>query len=95
MVTVLYLTGCVSIPLTFDWSDPQEIGDDEHEEAADRAVEWSVGWFAHPIFVDGDYPLSMQESLGKKLPVFTEQEKTKIKGTADAYTTAANPPPPI
>uniref|UniRef100_A0A8C1TKR2 Uncharacterized protein n=1 Tax=Cyprinus carpio TaxID=7962 RepID=A0A8C1TKR2_CYPCA len=54
-----------------------------------------LGWFAHPIFVDGDYPAMLKEQTEKKkdlcgkelarLPVFTEAEKQRIQGTADFF----------
>ena len=35
-------------------------------EAANINMEFSLGWFAHPIFVDGDYPPVMREKIDKK-----------------------------
>ena len=53
-------------------------------------MEFFVGWFAHPIFIDGDYPevmktyilnASLAEGRNKsRLPKFTEDEKIRIKG---------------
>jgi lactase-phlorizin hydrolase len=49
-----------------------------------------MGWWAHPIYVDGDYPeimrrqvreASMAQGLSQsRLPSFTAQEKAIIKG---------------
>uniref|UniRef100_H2TGP9 Lactase-like a n=1 Tax=Takifugu rubripes TaxID=31033 RepID=H2TGP9_TAKRU len=51
-----------------------------------------MGWFATPLF-NGDYPQVMKEYIGRKsgqqglgtsrLPVFSPQEKSYIKGTCD------------
>ncbi|CAG5136320.1 unnamed protein product [Candidula unifasciata] len=69
--------------------------DSPHDvEAADRAMEFSLGWFANPIFSgSGDYPQVMKEFIGDKsrrqgltksrLPEFTETEKRLINGSAD------------
>ncbi|TKS67588.1 Lactase-phlorizin hydrolase [Collichthys lucidus] len=63
--------------------------------AADRALQFQRGWFAHPIFKNGDYPDAMKWQVGNKselqglpetrLPSFTEEEKNLIKGTADMF----------
>lgn len=45
----------ISITLDSDWKHP---ADDSalNVEAAARAMEFKLGWFAHPIFVNGHYP---------------------------------------
>ena len=53
-------------------------------------MHFMLGWFAHPIFVNGDYPNEVKErvaakssaqGLGKsRLPEFTKQEKLFIRG---------------
>ena len=63
--------------------------------AADRALQFQLGWFAHPVFKNGDYPDAMKWQVGNKselqglsvsrLPSFTEEEKTYIRGTADVF----------
>uniref|UniRef100_A0A8C5CH44 Glycosyl hydrolase family protein n=1 Tax=Gadus morhua TaxID=8049 RepID=A0A8C5CH44_GADMO len=53
-------------------------------------------WFAHPIFVDGDYPVLLKAQIEQKrkacplseparLPVFTGDERRRIHGTADFF----------
>ena len=64
-------------------------------EAADRMLQFSLGWFAHPIFRNGDYPDAMKWKVGNRselqhlatsrLPSFTEQEKAYIRATADVF----------
>ena len=63
-------------------------------EAAERAQQFFLGWFAHPIYVDGDYPRVMKDQVAMKstrqnmaksrLPEFTEKQKVYIKGAATA-----------
>ncbi|KAJ3182317.1 hypothetical protein HDU87_008479 [Geranomyces variabilis] len=50
--------------------------------AARKAMEYSIGWFAAPIWL-GDYPEVMRRELGDLLPAFTAQELNDLKGSAD------------
>jgi Glycosyl hydrolase family 1 len=53
-------------------------------------MQFMLGWFAHPIFVNGDYPDEVKERVAAKssaqglnhsrLPEFTEEEKLFIRG---------------
>jgi beta-galactosidase len=52
--------------------------------AAERSLEFSLGWFADPVW-KGDYPVSMRERLGGRLPEFTEAERTMILGSSDFF----------
>ena len=52
-----------------------------------------LGWFAHPIYVNGDYPDVMKEYVKNmsdaqsitpsRLPVFSDAEKTEINGEVE------------
>lgn len=63
--------------------------------AADRALQFQLGWFAHPIFKTGDYPDAMKWQVGNKselqglpgsrLAMFTNDDKAYIRGTADVF----------
>ncbi|KAA8593180.1 hypothetical protein FQN60_009296 [Etheostoma spectabile] len=87
--------GLVSIALNADWIEPKDVHVPREVVAADRALQFQLGWFAHPIFKNGDYPDAMKWQVGNKselqgltvtrLPSFTEEEKTFIKGTADVF----------
>uniref|UniRef100_UPI0037E7575E lactase/phlorizin hydrolase-like n=1 Tax=Semicossyphus pulcher TaxID=241346 RepID=UPI0037E7575E len=87
--------GLVSIALNADWVEPKDVNVPREVVAADRALQFQLGWFAHPIFKNGDYPDAMKWQVGNKselqglsetrLPAFTEQEKSLIKGTADMF----------
>ncbi|XP_041939276.1 lactase-phlorizin hydrolase-like [Alosa sapidissima] len=87
--------GLVSISLNADWVEPKDPNDPRQVTAADRALQFQLGWFAHPIFKNGDYPDAMKWQVGNKselqglpqsrLLTFTDQEKAYIQGTADVF----------
>uniref|UniRef100_A0A3Q1JNV5 beta-glucosidase n=1 Tax=Anabas testudineus TaxID=64144 RepID=A0A3Q1JNV5_ANATE len=87
--------GLVSIALSADWFEPKDVNVPREVVAADRALQFQLGWFAHPIFKNGDYPDAMKWQVGNKselqrlsesrLPSFTEEEKSFIRGTADMF----------
>jgi len=75
--------GVIGITLNMDWREP--LTDSEADKAAaQRALDWALGWFADPIW-KGDYPESMRRRCGDRLPSFTEAEKVMIKGTSDFF----------
>ncbi|XP_031722065.1 lactase-like protein [Anarrhichthys ocellatus] len=84
--------GLVGISLSADWGEPVDISNQKDIEAAERYVQFYLGWFATPIF-HGDYPQVMKDFIGRKsnqqglgtsrLPTFSSQEKSYIKGTCD------------
>ena len=49
------MPGMVSITLNSDWKEPWN-DTIEHTEAAARALAFMLEWFAHPIYLTGDYP---------------------------------------
>ncbi|XP_006817623.1 lactase/phlorizin hydrolase-like [Saccoglossus kowalevskii] len=87
--------GQVSITLSCDWGEPEDPDNEEHVAAADRYMQFTMGWYAHPVFVNGDYPEVMKWQVANKsleqgldesrLPEFTEDEKAFIKGTGDFF----------
>ncbi|XP_068186261.1 lactase/phlorizin hydrolase-like [Antennarius striatus] len=87
--------GRVSIALNADWIEPKDVNVPREVVAADRALQFQLGWFAHPIFKNGDYPDAMKWQIGNKselqalpetrLPSFTDEEKSFIQGTADMF----------
>ncbi|KAL0908140.1 hypothetical protein M5K25_022614 [Dendrobium thyrsiflorum] len=52
------------------------------KEAQERALEFNLGWFMDPIKF-GDYPFSMRALVRERLPVFTDEEKKKLKNSYD------------
>lgn len=57
------LIGLVGISLTADWGEPVDASDQKDIEAAERYIQFYLGWFATPIF-RGDYPQVMKEYIG-------------------------------
>ncbi|XP_062845591.1 lactase-like a isoform X2 [Trichomycterus rosablanca] len=84
--------GMVGISLSADWGEPVDVSHQRDIEAADRYVQFSLGWFAAPLYT-GDYPQAMKDYVGKKsaqqglsssrLPTFSPQEKSYVRGTCD------------
>ncbi|XP_071982110.1 cytosolic beta-glucosidase-like isoform X1 [Engystomops pustulosus] len=87
--------GYVSIALDSDWAEPLDPSSSDDKEACKRYLDFRLHWFANPIFIDGDYPSGMKIKISEKsieeglttsrLPEFTDEEKTMIKGTADFF----------
>ncbi|XWS71302.1 hypothetical protein CRYUN_Cryun03dG0126700 [Craigia yunnanensis] len=50
--------------------------------AAQRANDFYVGWFMHPL-VYGDYPSSMKKTSGSRMPAFTNFESKQVRGSFD------------
>ncbi|CAN1268170.1 Beta-glucosidase 12 [Linum perenne] len=51
-------------------------------DAAQRALDWMYGWFMDPITF-GDYPRTMVDLLGSRLPKFTEEESRLLRKSYD------------
>lgn len=52
--------------------------------AAQRSMVWQAAWWGDPVWF-GDYPDSMKEALGDRLPTFTNEQKALLKGSADFW----------
>ncbi|KAJ4210746.1 hypothetical protein NW759_013050 [Fusarium solani] len=79
--------GMIAITLDGNWYEPWDGNDDRDVEAAERAKEFEIGWFADPIYGKGecDYPASMRAQLGNRLPQFTAEEKALVRGSSEVY----------
>ncbi|KAK3934173.1 putative beta-glucosidase [Diplogelasinospora grovesii] len=77
--------GTIMITLHGNWSEPYDETDPKDVEAAERAREFEIAWFADPLYGSGDYPASMRQQLGDRLPTFTEEEKRLVKGSSEFY----------
>ncbi|WP_166966166.1 GH1 family beta-glucosidase [Yeosuana marina] len=75
--------GRIGITNNCDWREPLT-DSQEDKDAAERALEFFLAWFADPIY-KGDYPQVMKERLGDRLPKFSKEEKVMIKGTSDFF----------
>ncbi|XP_021353931.1 lactase-phlorizin hydrolase-like, partial [Mizuhopecten yessoensis] len=88
-----YYKGTVGLALTAPWAEPFNRSHEQDIRTSERALQFIFGWFANPIFKDGDYPIVMQTSvlenslkenkLDSRLPEFTAEEKRMLKGSAD------------
>ena len=75
--------GRIGITNNCDWREP--LTDSEKDRnAAQRALEFFLGWFADPIYC-GDYPRVMRERVKERLPVFSQQEQALLKGSTDFF----------
>jgi beta-galactosidase len=75
--------GQIGISNNCDWREPLT-DSPEDREAAVRALEFYVGWFADPIYL-GDYPASMRERVGDRLPTFSDEDRAEIVGSSDFF----------
>ena len=48
--------GKVGITLNINWGEPVDNADPDDLESQETYMQFNLGWFAHPIFVDGKYP---------------------------------------
>lgn len=86
--------GKVGISLHTNMTMPANPASASDVAAADRSMQFWLGWFAHPIFtVAGGYPAVMKSTIDansvaenrplSRLPTFSAAEVESIKGTAD------------
>ena len=75
--------GVIGITNNCDWREPLT-DSKEDKEAAQRALEFFLGWFADPVYM-GDYPAVMKARLGNRLPIFSEAEKILLKDSSDFF----------
>lgn len=54
-------------------------------------MEAVLGWFANPIFGNGDYPASLKIKHGSLLPIFSPEEKLWVQATADFFALSFGP----
>ena len=75
--------GIIGMANNCDWREPKTDSADDRN-AAQRALEFYLGWFADPLY-KGEYPASMHETLGDRLPEFTAEDAALIKGSCDYF----------
>ncbi|XP_028272220.1 beta-klotho isoform X2 [Parambassis ranga] len=84
--------GKVSIVLGSHWVEPQRGRATATNVAfCQQSIEAVLGWFANPIFGDGDYPLSLKIQHGALMPTFTPEEKLWVQKTADYFALSLGP----
>ena len=75
--------GVVGMANNCDWREPAT-ADPADRAAAQRALEFYLGWFADPLY-RGDYPDTMRSRLGDRLPRFSDEDRARIHGSADFF----------
>lgn len=77
--------GKVSIVLNAVWMEPKNSNIPDDVTAATRAMEFTLGLFANPIYKNGDFPEIVKQqvtnrSIGNsRLPIFSSEEKKNDK----------------
>ncbi|ESQ30203.1 hypothetical protein EUTSA_v10011385mg [Eutrema salsugineum] len=69
--------GIAHSPTWFEPVDLEAIG-----APIDRVLDFILGWHLHPTTY-GDYPQSMKDLIGHRLPTFSEDEKRKLRNSTD------------
>ncbi|XP_044060721.1 beta-klotho [Siniperca chuatsi] len=84
--------GKVSIVLGSHWVEPQRgQATAANVDLCQQSIEAALGWFANPIFGDGDYPVSLKIKHGALLPTFSPEEKLWVQTTADFFALSFGP----
>lgn len=76
--------GKIGITLNSDWAIAEPQSGADGLAAVQRYLDFNLGWFADPIW-KGDYPSIMREVVGDRLPIFTDEEKLALTGSADFF----------
>lgn len=74
--------GDISIVLNGHFYEPHDADRSADVEAAKVRLEFYIGWFGDPIYLGKDYPQSMKEYLGTRLPSFTSDDLELLKATS-------------
>ncbi|WYZ43707.1 hypothetical protein EsH8_VII_000143 [Colletotrichum jinshuiense] len=74
--------GEISIVLNGHFYEPFDANSQADIDAAQRRMEFYIGWFGDPIFLGKDYPPAMRAYLGARLPEFTPEEQETLRQTA-------------
>lgn len=76
--------GVIGITLNSEWWEPAS-SDPLDLQASQRALDFTLGLYAEPIWGGGDYPASVRAAAGDRLPKFTEKEKSLLMGSSDFF----------
>ncbi len=76
--------GQIGIVLNTDMFYPRRENEGSDKAAAQRFLDFMVGWFADPIF-KGDYPAVMRARIGNRLPHFTPEQRELLLHSTDFF----------
>ncbi|CAN1802185.1 Beta-glucosidase 12 [Linum perenne] len=76
-----HLTAEIGVTYVTHWFVPYSNATKD-VDAAQRALDWMYGWFMDPITF-GNYPRTMVDLLGSRLPKFTEEESRLLRKSYD------------
>ncbi|KAI9987471.1 hypothetical protein PInf_023510 [Phytophthora infestans] len=79
---VVHIGACIGIVLNAEYGYPVDEFNALDVAAAERKMQFDLGWFLMPL-VTGDYPETMREHIGERLPRFTTEEAALVKGSYD------------
>ncbi|KAH7041214.1 family 1 glycoside hydrolase [Microdochium trichocladiopsis] len=71
--------GQIGISLNGDYYEPWDPKEPKDLKAAERRMQFHIGWFADPIFLRRDYPQCMRDQLGERLPQFSEADMSLLR----------------
>ncbi|CAN1263492.1 Vicianin hydrolase (Fragment) [Linum perenne] len=74
--------GEIGITIVTNWFIPKSPKSVADKQAAQRAVDFMFGWFAHPVTY-GDYPENMKKFVGHRLPRFSKEQSKMLAGSLD------------
>ena len=58
--------GVCGITCNVNWPEPRDPNNDDDNDASETNLQFNLGWFLHPIAVDGNYPSIMREKIDAK-----------------------------
>ncbi|XP_071921905.1 beta-glucosidase 42-like [Coffea arabica] len=73
--------GQIGIALDCEWAEALSVREEDLRAAAKR-IDFQLGWYLDPIFY-GDYPETMRERLGEKLPEFSQKDEELLRNSLD------------
>lgn len=76
--------GEIGIAFNAQWKRPKDMGSSEDISAANRCMEFELGWSCGPIY-KGDYPQVVKDKVKDRLPQFTFDEKKLLKDSCDFF----------
>ncbi|CAH2058008.1 unnamed protein product [Thlaspi arvense] len=74
--------GKIGMVLSPVWAEPYDVASHADKEAVARSLASYVGWHLDPL-VFGDYPETIKNNAGNRLPSFTKEQSESIKNSFD------------